>query len=87
MDFYIDLISKAIFTSLLICIPPIGLSLIAALIYTVIQAATEIHEQSLQQVIKMVVIFAVLTMMAGSIGELIMANAEWALTQFPKVMY
>ncbi|MCX7568530.1 flagellar biosynthesis protein FliQ [Tumebacillus sp. DT12] len=56
-DFVITLGQNAIWTLLMLCAPLLGIGLLVGLIVSIFQATTQIQEQSLQFIPKLVAIF------------------------------
>ncbi|KEO82945.1 flagellar biosynthesis protein FliQ [Tumebacillus sp. ITR2] len=57
-DFVLSLGQNAIWTMLKICAPLLGVGLLVGLIVSVFQATTQIQEQSLQFIPKLIAVFA-----------------------------
>ena len=83
IDNVTTIINDAIQTIIIVSMPSVGLGLLVGVIIAIIQAVTQVQEQTLTFVPKMVAVFLILAAtfpwMAGSIIE--MTNALW--TQIP----
>lgn len=55
-----DLASQALQTAMIIALPVLGVALIVGLVVTTIQAMTQIHDQTIGSVAKIVAVFLVL---------------------------
>ncbi|WP_027363318.1 flagellar biosynthesis protein FliQ [Desulfotruncus alcoholivorax] len=63
-SFIIELVREAIFMVCIIALPPLIVSLIVGLVISILQATTQIQEQSLTFVPKIVAVFVTLAVMA-----------------------
>lgn len=62
--FIIELVREAIFTVCIVALPPLAVSLIVGLVISILQATTQVQEQSLTFVPKIIAVFLTLAVMA-----------------------
>ncbi len=67
-DFIAQIANEAIMLTLMISGPPVMFSLLVGLIIALFQAVTQVQEQSLTFVPKVIVVFGVLAVMGPSLG-------------------
>jgi len=84
-DFIIRIVQEALLLTLLLSAPPVATALVIGLLLSVLQAATQIQEQNLTQVPKIVAVYATL-IFAGLwiLGQLI-AFASALFEVIPRV--
>ncbi len=78
-DFIAQIANEAILLTLVISGPPVLISLLVGLMIALFQAVTQIQEQSLTFVPKVVIVFGVLAVMGPSLGG--------SLAQFGRVCF
>ncbi len=78
-DFIVQISNEAIMITLLISGPPVVISLFVGLLVALFQAVTQIQEQSLTFVPKVVVVFGVLAIMGPWLGS--------SMAQFARVCF
>lgn len=71
---------------ILLSMPALGASLILGLVISIFQATTQIQEQTLSFVPKMIAVFAVLAMMSGWMMATMKQFAERLLNMIPDLL-
>ncbi len=69
VDMIMTTMRDAIYTMLLVSLPLLGISLIVGVLVSIMQAATQINEQTLSFIPKLVAIFLALLVFGGWIGS------------------
>ena len=87
LDFILHLTHEALFITLVVCGPPILISMVLGLLISLFQAVTQIQEQTLTFVPKMVVIFGTLAALGPWLGGNLLRFARLCFEGFPKVLY
>jgi flagellar biosynthetic protein FliQ len=85
-DFIVQVTNEAIFITIIVSLPPILLSLFIGVGVAVFSATTQIQEQSLSFVPKMIAVFAVIAATGPWIGATMLRFAEHCLGGFVEVM-
>lgn len=79
----VELAYRGLFLILLLSGPPIFISMFFGLFVAIIQAATQIQEQTLSFTIKLVAVILTLMFMGGWLGQQIIQFATHIFTNFP----
>ncbi len=87
IEFIIRLTNEALLVTVIICGPPILLSMIAGLIISLFQAVTQIQEQTLTFVPKMLIIFGILAATGPTLGGVMLRFTLLCFEGFPKVLF
>ena len=87
LDFILRLTSEALLITLVVCGPPIILSMIVGLIISLFQAVTQIQEQTLTFVPKMIVIFGALAALGPWLGSTLLRFTEMCFERFPEILF
>ena len=87
IDFTLRLTNEALLMTLIVCGPPILISMILGLSISLFQAVTQIQEQTLTFVPKMIVIFASLAAMGPWLGGNMLRFTRMCFEEFPKVVF
>jgi len=87
IDYIIHLTNEALLMVCIVCGPPILISMIVGLIISLFQAVTQIQEQTLTFVPKMIVIFGVLAALGPWLGGTLLQFALSCFEGFPKVLF
>ena len=87
IDFILRLTNEALLMTLVVCGPPIALSMILGLMISLFQAVTQIQEQTLTFVPKMIVIFGALAALGPWLGGNMLRFAKMCFEGFPKILY
>jgi type III secretion protein S len=85
MQEMIDITRSALWLVLVLSLPPIIIATIAGLIVAIIQAATQIQEQTLPHVVKLIAITLTLLVMAGFLGSTLLNFSTRLFETFPSV--
>jgi flagellar biosynthetic protein FliQ len=86
-DFIIFLGKEAVYTILLLSVPLLGTSLLVGLLISIFQATTQIQEQTLTFVPKIVVIFICLIIFGPWMLNLLVAFTTNVISVIPSLMY
>lgn len=86
-DFIIYIGKEAVYTILLLSLPLLGLSLLVGLLISIFQATTQIQEQTLTFVPKILVIFASLIIFGPWMLNLLIAFTTNLIANIPGLMY
>ena len=87
IDFILHLTHEALLMTLVVCGPSIVISMIVGLIISLFQAVTQIQEQTLTFVPKMIIIFGSLAALGPWIGGNMLRFALMCFEGFPKVLF
>ncbi|MDP2340210.1 MAG: type III secretion system export apparatus subunit SctS [Deltaproteobacteria bacterium] len=85
-DFIVQITNEAILITILVSMPAILLSLLIGVAVAIFSATTQIQEQSLSFVPKMIAVFGVIAITGPWIGATMMRFAERCLGGFVEVM-
>ena len=85
-DFIVQITNEAILITILVSMPSILLSLLIGVGVAIFSATTQIQEQSLSFVPKMIAVFAVIAITGPWMGATMMRFAERCLGGFVEVM-
>jgi flagellar biosynthesis protein FliQ len=83
VEFVLRITNEALLITLVLCGPPIVLSMIVGLIISLFQAVTQIQEQTLTFVPKMIVIFGVLAALGPWLGSTMLTFTKLCFEGFP----
>lgn len=86
-DFIIYIGKEAVYTILLLSVPLLGTSLFIGLLISIFQATTQIQEQTLTFVPKIVAIFVCLIIFGPWMLNLLIAFATNIISSIPTMMY
>lgn len=86
-DFIIYIGKEAVYTILLLSLPLLGLSLLVGLLISIFQATTQIQEQTLTFVPKILVIFISLIIFGPWMLNLLIAFTTNLISSIPGLMY
>lgn len=87
IDFILRVTNEALVVTLVVCGPPIILSMIVGLIISIFQAVTQIQEQTLTFVPKMIIIFGSLAALGPWLGGAMLNFAKLCFEGFPNILY
>jgi len=87
IDFVLQVTNQGLLVTVAVCGPPIILSMIVGLMISLFQAVTQIQEQSLTFVPKLVIIFGALAALGPWIGSTLMRFTLMCFEGFPKALY
>jgi flagellar biosynthesis protein FliQ len=85
-DFIVQITNEAILITIVVSMPAILLSLIIGVAVAIFSATTQIQEQTLSFVPKMIAVFAILAATGPWIGATMIRFAARCLGSFPDVM-
>jgi flagellar biosynthetic protein FliQ len=84
IDFILRLTTEGLLLTLVVCGPPILLSMIIGLMISLFQAVTQIQEATLTFVPKMIVIFGSLAAFGPWLGASLLRFTRLCFEEFPK---
>lgn len=87
IDFIIQITNESLLLVIVVCGPPIVLSMIIGLMVSLFQAVTQIQEATLTFVPKMIVIFGTLAALGPWLGSMLLRFAKMCFEEFPKIMF
>ena len=87
IEFILRITNEALLIVLVLCGPPILISMIVGLMISLFQAVTQIQEQTLTFVPKMVIIFGVLAALGPWLGSVMIGYTRLCFEGFPKVLF
>jgi flagellar biosynthesis protein FliQ len=87
IDFIIRIVSEGLLLVLVVSGPPILLSMVVGLAISLFQAVTQLQEQTLTFVPKMIVIFGSLAILGPWMGALTVRFALKCFEQFPQLLF
>ena len=87
VDFILRLTNEALLMTVVVCGPPIAISMVLGLIISLFQAITQIQEQTLTFVPKMIVIFVSLAALGPWLGGNMLRFTRMCFESFPKVVF
>ena len=87
MDFVIRITNEGLLLTIVICGPPIVLSMIVGLAISLFQAVTQLQEQTLTFVPKMIVIFGSLAIFGPLLGASLVRFTRVCFESFPRILY
>ena len=87
LSFIIRLTNEGLLMIIVVCGPPILLSMIVGLIISLLQAITQVQEATLTFVPKMIIIFGTLAVMGPFLGGLLLQFAKLCFEGFPRYIF
>lgn len=75
---------EALWLVLILSMPPILVATAVGLIIAIVQAATQIQEQTLPQAVKLIAVMLTLLVMAGFLGTSLITFGDRMFESFPK---
>ncbi|OGQ92171.1 MAG: EscS/YscS/HrcS family type III secretion system export apparatus protein [Deltaproteobacteria bacterium RIFOXYA12_FULL_58_15] len=87
IEFILRITSEGLLMIVVVCGPPILLSMIVGLSVSLFQAVTQIQEATLTFVPKMLIIFATLAALGPWLGAALLRFTAMCFTEFPKLLY
>jgi len=85
-EFFISLSKETLFLVLILTAPPVFAALIVGLIISIVQATTQIQEQTLTFVPKLLTVMAVLAFMGAQMMEQLITFTSKLLERFPFIV-
>ncbi len=86
IDFVLQVTNQGLLVTVAVCGPPIILSMVVGLMISLFQAVTQIQEQSLTFVPKMIIIFGALAALGPWLGSVLLRFTEMCFEGFPNVV-
>jgi type III secretion protein S len=83
MDPYVSKVQSALLTVLTICGPVLLVAVAVGLTIGLLQALTQIQDQTLPQAVKLLVILVMLVLLGSTFGREVAKHASSALDEFP----
>ncbi len=87
IDFILRITNQGLLITLMVCGPPIVLSLMVGVMISLFQAVTQIQEQTLTFVPKIIIIFGTLAVLGPWLGSMLMRFAQLCFEGFPTMVY
>lgn len=87
IDFIMRITTEGLLITMVVCGPPILISMIVGLAISLFQAVTQIQESTLTFVPKMIVIFAALAAMGPWLGSSLVRFTQLCFEEFPKLLF
>ena len=87
IDFILRITTEGLLMVVVVCGPPILLSMIVGLSVSLFQAVTQIQEATLTFVPKMIIIFGTLAVLGPWLGSALLAFTRMCFEEFPKLMF
>lgn len=87
IDFVVRITNQALLITIIVCAPPILLSLMVGLMISLFQAVTQIQEQTLTFVPKLLIIFGALAALGPWLGSMLLRFALQCFESFPTIVY
>lgn len=87
IEFILRITNEGLLMVIVICGPPIVLSMVVGLAISLFQAVTQLQEQTLTFVPKMIVIFGALAALGPWLGSLMLTFGRMCFEGFPEVLY
>lgn len=87
IDFIMQITNQGLLMVMIVCGPPILISMIIGLMISLFQAVTQIQEATLTFVPKMIVIFGTLAALGPFLGGTLMHFARLCFEQFPLYLF
>lgn len=82
MDYFLGAAKQALFLSLIITAPPVLVAMIVGLIISILQATTQIQEQTLTFVPKLVAVVVALIITAELLTGQLLSYTHWLFDNF-----
>ena len=87
VEFIVQVTNQGLMMVIIVCGPPILISMIIGLAISLFQAVTQIQEATLTFVPKMIVIFATLAALGPWLGSSLLKFAQVCFEGFPTVLF
>jgi flagellar biosynthetic protein FliQ len=85
-EYVIQVTNQGFLIVMIVSGPPIVISMIIGLLISIFQAVTQIQEQTLTFVPKLVVVFGSLIVFGGWMGNILIRYTERILVEFPGII-
>ncbi len=83
--YILDITSKALMLVLILSLPPIIAATLVGLLVSLLQALTQVQEQTLSFAVKLIVVTAVLLITIPWVGAEMLRFTEYLFDSFPKL--
>lgn len=87
IEFIIRVLNQGLVMVMVVCGPPILVSMVVGLTISLFQAVTQIQEATLTFVPKMIVIFGTLAALGPFLGGTLLQFAKYCFEQFPGIVH
>ena len=87
VDFILRATTEGLLMVVVVCGPPILLSMIVGLSVSLFQAVTQIQEATLTFVPKMIIIFGTIAALGPWLGAALLNYTRMCFTEFPKLLF
>ena len=87
IQFIIQITNQGLLMIMIVCGPPIAISMVVGLTVSLFQAVTQIQEATLTFVPKMIVIFGTLAAIGPWLGSALLSFARTCFEGFPKILF
>lgn len=87
IQFILRVTNEGLLLVVVVCGPPIVLSMVVGLMISLFQAVTQLQEQTLTFVPKMIIIFGSLAALGPWLGSALLSFTRMCFEQFPLVIY
>jgi type III secretion HrpO family protein len=85
-SFILDITSKALMLVLILSMPPILAATIMGVLVSLLQALTQVQEQTLSFAVKLVIVTAVLLLTMPWVGAELLRFTEYIFDNFPQLV-
>ncbi len=82
MDYFLGIAKQALFLSLIITAPPVLVAMIVGLVISILQATTQIQEQTLTFVPKLVAVVIAMVLTAELLTGQLLSYTHWLFDNF-----
>lgn len=82
MDYFVGIAKQALFLALIITAPPVLIAMIVGLVISILQATTQIQEQTLTFVPKLVAVVVTLIVTAELLTGQLLTYTHWLFDNF-----
>lgn len=87
LEFILRITNEGLYMVIIVCGPPIIISMVVGLAISLFQAVTQLQEATLTFVPKMIVIFGTLAALGPWLGNVLLQFAKICFEQFPNYVY
>ena len=82
MDYFVGIAKQALFLSLIITAPPVLVAMVVGLVISILQATTQIQEQTLTFVPKLVAVVFTIVLTAELLTGQLLSYSHWLFDNF-----
>jgi flagellar biosynthetic protein FliQ len=87
IDFILRITNQGLLITMVVCGPPLLLSMFVGLIISLFQAVTQIQEATLTFIPKMIVIFGTMAALGPLLGGVLLQFTEMCFAGFPEALF